>query len=68
MLADSQSASIGATVTDFNLLMQLKEQNLRTRVMVLEHAIRQFLDGGDVDRLRNAYSNDWVQPIGENDE
>lgn len=48
--------------------MRLKEQNLRTRVMVLEHAIKEFLDGGHIDRLARAYSNEWVQPLGENDE
>ena len=55
-------------MTEFTELMRLKEQSLRTRVMVLEYAIKQFLDGGDVDRLRNAYSNEWVQPLGESDE
>lgn len=55
-------------MTDFVDLMRLKEQNLRTRVMHLEYAIKRFLDDGDTDRLRNAYSNEWVQPIGENDE
>lgn len=32
-------------MTDYALLRQLREQALRTRVMVLEDAIRQFLRG-----------------------
>jgi hypothetical protein len=34
-------------VTDYELLAKLREQALRTRVMVLEDAIRQFLRGWD---------------------
>jgi hypothetical protein len=34
-------------VTDYSVLKQLREQALRTRVMVLEDAIRQFLRGWD---------------------
>ena len=52
-------------MTEFADLMRLKEQKLRTRVMHLEYAIKRFLDDGDTDRLRNVYSNEWVQPIGE---
>jgi hypothetical protein len=48
--------------------MELNEQQLRTRVLHLEFAIKRFLDDGDVGRLRNAYSNEWVRPIGEKDE
>ena len=55
-------------MTDFEQLMRIREQGLRTRVMVLEHAIKQFLDSGDVDALSRAYSNEWVKPIGENDD
>ena len=55
-------------ITDLNDLMRLREQSLRTRVMHLEHAIKRFLDEGDRDRLARAYSNEWVKPLGENDE
>ena len=46
-------------------IMGLEAQKLRTRVLLLEAAIKRFLDDGDLDRLRRAYSNEWVQPIGE---
>ena len=55
-------------VTDFDLLMKLREQKLRTRVMHLEHAIRRYLDEGDRERLLAAYSNEWVKPLGGSDE
>lgn len=32
-------------MTDYHYLMQLREQGLRTRLMVLEDAVRQFLRG-----------------------
>ncbi|HEY7825045.1 MAG TPA: hypothetical protein VIG24_19550 [Acidimicrobiia bacterium] len=48
-----------------NEFMALHEQKLRTRVLHLEYAIGRFLKDGDVGRLRNAYSNEWVRPIGE---
>ena len=56
------------SLTDIELLRSLHEQILITRVMVLERAIKRFLDEGDRDRLARAYSNEWVQPIGEQDE
>jgi predicted transcriptional regulator len=34
-------------VTDYRLLQALREQALRTRLMVLEDAIRQFLRGNE---------------------
>ena len=46
---------------------RVTEQVLRTRVLVLEHSIGRFLTDGDRDRLARAYSNEWVQPIGETD-
>jgi len=46
-------------------IMGLQAQKLRTRVLHLEYAIQRFFDDGDMDRLRHAYSNEWVQPIGE---
>jgi len=54
--------------TELSDLMRLREQQMRTRVMVLEHAIKRFLSDGDRDRLARAYSNEWVRPIGEHDE
>ena len=53
---------------DPSRLNELKEQVLRTRVMHLEYAIGRFLKDGDRDRLARAYSNEWVQPIGGQDE
>lgn len=55
-------------LTDLDDLRYLREQVLRTRVMVLERAIKRFLDEGDRDRLAWAYSNEWVQPLGEDNE
>jgi hypothetical protein len=52
-------------LTPFDKLMALREQTLRTRVMTLEHAIRRFLTDGDKGRLERAYSNEWVQPLGD---
>ena len=52
-------------MTDYTKLMQIREQGLRTRVMHLEYAIERYLDDGDRARLKNAYSNEWVQPIKE---
>ena len=40
-------ATLGNAVTDYARLIALREQALRTRVMVLEDAIRQFLRGSD---------------------
>jgi len=56
------------SLTDIELLRSLREQILITRVMVLERAIKRFLDEGDRDRLARVYSNEWVKPIGEQDE
>ena len=56
------------SLTDIELLRSLHEKILITRVMVLERAIKRFLDEGDRDRLARVYSNEWVQPIGEQDE
>ena len=56
------------SLTDIELLRSLREQILITRVMVLERAIKRFLDEGDRDRLARVYSNEWVQPLGEQDE
>ena len=53
---------------DPSRLNYLKEQALRTRLMYLEYAVARFLQDGDRDRLARAYSNEWVQPLGENDE
>ena len=53
---------------DPSRLNLLKEQALRTRVIHLEYAIGRFLKDGDRDRLANAYSNEWVGPLGEADE
>ena len=50
-------------MTDFADLMRLKEQSLRTRVMVLEYSIGKFLRDGDREKLESAYSNEWVQPL-----
>jgi hypothetical protein len=36
--------------------------------MFLEHAIAGYLTDGDRGKLERAYSNEWVQPLGENDE
>ena len=55
-------------ITDLDEMRHLREQVLRIRVMVLERAIKRFLDEGDRDRLARAYSNEWVKPLGENDE
>lgn len=55
-------------MTPFDRLSELREQKLRTRVMHLEHAIRRFLEDGDRDRLANAYENEWVAPLGAEDE
>ena len=49
-------------------IMGLEAQRLRTRVLHLEYAIGRFFTDGDVERLRRAYSNEWVQPIGKNSE
>jgi hypothetical protein len=51
-------------VTDFTRLTKLREQQLRTRVMVLEYAIDQHLSGNE-GLLASVYSNEWVQPIKE---
>ena len=50
-------------MTDFTVLMRLREQMLRTRVMHLEDAIAGYLVDGDRARLETAYSNEWVQPM-----
>ena len=55
-------------MTDLTILMRLREQTLRTRVMVLEHAIARYLTDSDRGKLESAYSNEWVQPLGENDD
>jgi hypothetical protein len=52
-------------LTPFDKLMALREQMLRTRVMHLEHAIGRFLTDGDTARLERAYSNEWAQPLGD---
>jgi hypothetical protein len=38
-------------MSSYKYLMQLREQALRTRVMVLEDAIRQFLRGNETIRM-----------------
>jgi hypothetical protein len=53
-------------VTSFKKLMDLKEQQLRTRVMILEYAIGQHLSGNE-GLLERVYSNEWTQPIEETD-
>jgi len=53
---------------DPSRLNLLKEQALRTRLMHLEYVVGRFLKDGDRDRLARAYSNEWVQPIGDEDE
>ena len=53
---------------DPSRLMTLREQSLRTRLMFLEFAVARFLRDGDRDRLARAYSNEWVEPLGEADE
>ena len=55
-------------MTPFDKLMELREQKLRTRVMYLEFAIDRFLKDGDRAKLERAYSNEWVQPLGDEDE
>jgi len=59
---------MGSRMPDPARLNYLKEQALRTRLMGLEFAIARFLQDGDRDRLARAYSNEWVQPLGEQDE
>ena len=49
-------------LTDVNLL---REQALRTRVLYLEDAMRRFLNTGDRTVIERAYSNEWVQPLGD---
>jgi hypothetical protein len=44
---DLLDAGQGVEVTDYARLLALREQALRTRVMVLEDAIRQYLRGWD---------------------
>lgn len=48
---------------NYNELMRLKEQALRTRVMHLEYTIGRYLKDGDRTKLERAYSNEWVQPM-----
>jgi hypothetical protein len=55
-------------MTDFAVLMELREQKLRTRVMHLEYAIGRYLQDGDRDKLATALSNEWVKPLGVDDE
>ena len=60
-MADSEQ--VGDAMTDFTVLMRLREQMLRTRVMHLEDAIGSYLVDGDRARLETAYSNEWVKPM-----
>lgn len=45
-------------MSSYEYLMQLREQALRTRVMVLEDAIRQFLRGNETIRMLAAALDD----------
>jgi transposase len=52
------------SVTDYNELMKVHEQGLRTRIMLLEYAIAQHLSGNE-QLLAQVYSNEWIQPMKE---
>ena len=52
-------------MTSFENLMKLREQELRTRIMVLEYAIDLHLSGKNTDMLERVYSNEWTQPMKE---
>ena len=56
---------MGVGITDLDDLMRLREQMLRTRVMLLERAIGDFLSDGDREKLARRYKNEWVRPLGD---
>ena len=60
-------------MTDYSLLMKIAEQGLRTRVMVLEDAIRQYLRGFDdrddlVRALGDVNVDPWMKGTNVSDE
>jgi predicted transcriptional regulator len=58
-------------MTDYRLLQSLREQALRTRLMVLEDAIRQFLRGNEtISQLAMALDDrmgEWIDQGGQDD-
>ena len=54
-------------MTEFTHLTALREQQLRTRIMVLEYAIDLHLSGKNEGLLERVYSNEWTQLIKETD-
>ena len=62
-------ATLGNAMTDYGILIRLHQQALRTRVMVLEDAIRQYLRGWEGrESLERALGEDvreelyWTNP------